>query len=95
MMRQQVLKYDIKNCGKTTLNLPVGASVCKVEYQGAYLRIWALANVSHPRKEQRTFEVVATGQQFGGANDTGCHCYVETVFEGQFVWHIFEVLGDE
>lgn len=88
-MKQVVLKFDIKNHGLSTISMPFGATVCKAEFQGGFLRIWATVTVGIDATECHNFEVVATGQEFG--NEYGSHVHVATLLQGQFVWHVFEV----
>ena len=94
-MKQRVLKYAINNHGQSKINLPVAATICKVAYQGDCLCIWAVMPLHPALNEFRTFTVFGTGHEFGDDAHDIVHCHLETVFEGQFVWHIFEVFGNE
>lgn len=78
-----VYKYKI---GNGELQLPSGAKVLTAAIQNGDLCIWAeVDDVAIP--EHRTFYIYGTGHIVPENV-----CYVATVFDGPFVWHVYEVV---
>jgi len=65
-----------------------GAKILKVAFQDDVLCVWAEVEDALPRppNELRCFVTMATGERF---NDEGL-TFLETVFIGPFVFHIYE-----
>ena len=79
-----IYKYELSS----KVLLPEGSLVLKAGIQSGGMYIWALIDPKQPLIE-RNFEIVGTGHPF----EYGCltHRFVDTIFDGPFVWHIFEV----
>lgn len=78
------LRFD-----EQTISLPVGAKIVKIAPQKDYICIWAISdeNPSISRTEIK-YLILATGDEIPyGAT------YKETVFMGDYVWHVFKLEG--
>ena len=69
------------------IQLPVGAKVLTAGVQGGEFYLWAEVDTDQPL-EERHFVVYGTGWEITDSN----RCYIATLFEGAFVWHVYEVL---
>jgi hypothetical protein len=81
---RSIYKYVIPP-NASGIKMPKGATVIHAGPQGADICLWARVNPSAD-EEIRSFVVVGTG---GAVDDAAVH--VGTVFQGPFVWHVFEV----
>lgn len=68
------------------IQIPKGAKVLTAEIQNEKVCIWAEVDTEQVL-EHRTFHVYGTGHLIPEQA-----CYVSTVFDGAFVWHIYEVV---
>jgi hypothetical protein len=69
------------------LTLPAGAKVISIGMQGPCLCLWAVVNTGPERlKETRIFEIYGTGFEIKPHGRT----FIGTVFDRNFVWHVFE-----
>lgn len=80
-----------KGGDRQSLNLPDGARVLHCDYQYDALTLWALVD-PNAIPSPRHFRVFGTGWEMG--RDTKSLAYVSTVFQGPYVWHIFEDFGE-
>ncbi len=69
--------------------LPKEALALKAGVQNGELYIWALIDPYETTHIERKFEVVGTGHSF--EHDYLTHRYVDIVFDGPFVWHVWEI----
>ena len=76
-----IYKYDTGH-----IQLPKGAKILKAGMQGGEVKIWAEVDSSQPTEERRVF-VYGTGHLIPENA-----CYIDTVFDTLFVWHVYEVL---
>lgn len=86
MDSRTIYKYELMVGDTVTVDMPKGAEVIKVANIGGASTIfmWAIVDPSEKR-EQRIFHVRGTGHPLGKVGR-----YVGTVFQGPFVWHVFE-----
>lgn len=70
--------------------LPRGAQVLYAGIQAEEFFIWALVDLDETEMVERSFDVWGTGCEIEEYPNVD---FVSTVFEGPFVWHIFEVLS--
>ena len=78
-------KYQVDNIvGQTYISMPRGAEIVKFGHQNDRFCVWAIVDPD-AEHESRAFEVVGTGYEI----DPKLH-YIDTVFVGVFVWHLFE-----
>lgn len=80
-----IYKYELRN----EVLLPKDSLVLKAGMQGDTMYIWVLLDPSETTHIQRNFEVIGTGHSFEHHYMT--HRFVDTIFDGPFVWHIWEV----
>jgi hypothetical protein len=75
------------------LELPKGARVLSANYQNSIsiLYLWAIVDPKAP-KEKRHFVLIPTGQGMT-IGDSDQLVYINTVFQGPFVWHVFEKIA--
>jgi hypothetical protein len=92
----RVLKYPIKSETMiprlVKIAMPEHAKIVHVAEQNGAPTMWAETDHRSGPDVQRTFIVLATGEQLSLAKDY--RRYVGTVHVDWTVWHIFEVLGD-
>lgn len=80
-----IFKYELMD---ETL-LPKGAVVLKAGMQGGIMYIWALIDPNEREFTKRGFLVVGTGQPF--EHHYLGYRFIDTIFDGPFVWHVWEV----
>jgi hypothetical protein len=73
--------------GNNVLLLPAGAEVLKVARRECGICLWALVDPDADITT-RVFNVYGTGWNI----PPNPRQYIDTVFDGSLVWHIFEVL---
>lgn len=81
-----IWKYTLDRVDLRWLEMPVGAKILHVAMQNGEVTIWAVV-LPNAEREKRAFRVVGTGNPFPDA-DKWAH--IGTVFDGPFVWHVFE-----
>ena len=81
-------KYTIGVIQNCPVQMPVNAKVLHVDMQNSMLTLWALVDLSN-KIENRYFSVYGTGHEILKEG-----CYIGTVNDGTFVWHIFEDIRD-
>ena len=89
---ETIWKFDIPIRGSVIVPMPMGARVLSVHMQepghGLGIQVWAIVDprLSNPTEyESRKFQVRGTGNPLGKVGK-----FVGTVFDGDFVWHVFE-----
>ncbi len=75
-----------RNLDPTDFEMPYGAKVIDAQIQGADICLWAICDPEE-QKQTRRFAIVGTGHRLPSFST-----HVATVQDGQFVWHIFEVV---
>jgi len=68
------------------ISLPQGAIVRKAGMQNGAITLWVEVDTDAPT-EYRHFVAYGTGWEI--ATDRSL-CYIDTVFDGSFVWHVYE-----
>lgn len=84
-----IYKYRLKREDKQEINLPSFSRILKFGKQGESLCLWALVPRESVSFETRIIEILGTGwetPQYDEFNLT----YLDTIFDNEFVWHIFE-----
>lgn len=74
--------------GEGPVEMPVGAEIIKVDMQGANIVVWAIVDPEAP-KQKRAIIVLGTGFERQNKEMASLK-YLDTVFDGSFVWHIFD-----
>ena len=86
---ETIYKYPLStNDSETTLSLPTGATVLRIDSQGVSINLWAIVDTDVKKKKKRTFEVFGTGHPMRPLKRR----YVNTFFveDNTFVFHAFE-----
>ncbi len=85
---KRVYKYPFPILDDVRLALPVGARIIKVATAGVgAANLWAIVDPSIEAKSMLELRIVGTGHDFDDANLR----HIDTIFDGPFVWHVFEV----
>ena len=82
---KRIYKYELKEGG---VEMPIGAKILTIQDQNNRAYIWALVDID-AECEFRYFAIAGTGEDFPEADD---FTYINTIQDGQFVWHIFELI---
>lgn len=80
---KRVYKYRIEDLD---VLIPEGAEFCHLGFQGDELYIWFLVDPAKPVKA-RKFRIHGTGSPISDDRK-----FIGTVFDGPFVWHVFELV---
>jgi len=80
-----IYKYELTQ----TIQLPIDSQVLKVGMQNGIMQMWVLVDPNEKQTSQRNFEIIGTGHSF--EFDYLTHTYIDSLFDGPFVWHIWEV----
>ena len=83
-----IYKYTIELIQNYPVQMPVNAKVLHVDIQNSMITLWALVDLSNSI-EKRYFSVYGTGFEILKEG-----CYIGTVKDGTFVWHVFEDIRD-
>lgn len=99
-MNNQIWKYSVKlePLSKFEIEVPKGATGLHVELMNGDLVFWFMVDTDQTEKETRHFTVEGTGQPLvvQYKDDYGYYAlYMETFFQGPFVWHLFEHWPEE
>ncbi|MFM2393775.1 MAG: hypothetical protein RLZZ546_1757 [Bacteroidota bacterium] len=79
-----IYKYELAR----TIQLPIDSQVLKVGMQNGIMQMWVLVDSNQKETSQRNFEIIGTGHSF--EFDYLTHTYIDSLFDGPFVWHIWE-----
>ena len=90
MQTMQIWKFPLRLEQSQTIEMPGGAEVLGVADQKGVICIWAMVIVE-ATKSPRTFEIHGTGHPIDEDVEYGRR-FVGTVFQGNFVWHVFEIV---
>jgi hypothetical protein len=82
---KRIYKYELK---EGSVEMPIGAKILSTQTQNDRPYIWTLVDID-AECEFRNFAIVGTGHDFPEADD---FTYINTIQDGQFVWHIFELI---
>lgn len=92
-MNKTIWKYRLQVTDIQPVNMPEGAEILSVQFQGCLLCLWALVNAARPTTE-RVIEIFGTG------NPVYCDMGIERKFiataqqpDLPLVWHVFERLN--
>jgi hypothetical protein len=89
-----IYKYPISNTDKQTIQMPRGALILTAGMQENDIYLWAQVYDNNPMAD-RQIEIIGTGFPIEENEAIGYLSYINTVFDGAFVWHIFERLQSE
>ena len=90
-MKKEIWKFDVKLHG-FELEMPKGAKILTFQTQQDIPRIWVLIDwdVAGTAKETRKFMIQGTGMGFNF--DKGNYIGTVQEMDGEFIWHLFEIL---
>ncbi len=80
-----IYKYELAR----TVSLPIDSQVLKVGIQNGIMQMWVLVDPNQKQTSYRNFEIIDTGHNF--EFDYLTHTYIDSLFDGPFVWHVWEV----
>jgi hypothetical protein len=80
-----IYKYELTQ----RIQLPIDSQVLKVGMQNGIMQMWVLVDPNEKQTSQRNFEIIGTGHSF--EFDYLTHTYIDSLFDGPFVWHIWEL----
>jgi hypothetical protein len=83
-----IYKYELEVADIQKISMPRDAEILSAGTQGEKVFIWAGVN-PYKEKEERFFKIVGTGH---GQYEPRTTEFLGTIFAGQYVWHIFEVV---
>ncbi len=90
---KKIFKYHIDYTSES-MSLPVGAIILSVGMQKDKLMLWAIVEYDDDKRktvptEERLIRILGTGQDLTPEMEHGK--FIGTVFNGPFVWHVFEL----
>ena len=80
-----IYKYELAR----TITLPINSQVLKVGMQNGGMYIWVLVDENEKQTYYANFEIIGTGHSF--EFDYLTHTYIDSLFDGPFVWHIWQL----
>lgn len=86
-----IWKYPLRIKDVNFVKMPEGAKVLSVAIQNGTLCLWAMVDTSQIIKE-RAFKIIGTGHPINFDDPASELSFIGTVIDGQFVWHVFELL---
>lgn len=84
---KQVWKYEIPENG-SAIKMPICAQILSADFQGDAAYVWALVDID-AAPTQRKVIVRGTGHNIRSEN----LLFIQTIFHGSLVFHVFEDLG--
>ena len=91
-MIERIYKYEISLGKNGKIEMPIGAEILHVGYQGSEPCLWARV-APDSQKESRQFTVYGTGMSLIEYDDDRVEMYLGTTqCDHGLVWHVFEVL---
>ena len=87
---KRVLKFALNQPSEHVfgIDLPIGAEFMTAAYQGEMPQAWFLCPMD-AKSDPRIFLIVGTGWEI---HNKGEWKYLQTLFQGPYVWHLFELL---
>ena len=82
---QVIYKYELTR----EVTLPINSQVLKAGMQNGSMYIWVLIDLNEKETYKSKFEILGTGHSF--EFDYLTHTYIDSLFDGPFVWHIWQV----
>jgi hypothetical protein len=87
-----IWKFQLDRVDSQQISMPKEAQVLSVAMQHGNICIWATVSPDAPN-EDRVFEIRGTGNPLP-ADFYEDRIFIGTVFDGPYVWHVFERLLD-
>ena len=83
----RIHKYVLKVTDHQTVKMPPLSHVLKVARHQGEMFAWAVVNEGVEATEDVDFWIVGTGHRMPGMKADAL--YIDTVFDGSLVWHVF------
>jgi hypothetical protein len=83
----KIFRYVLGITDFQTRGMPDGARILSVQNKAGELCLWALVDPDQPTVSVGV-RIVGTGNPFDDAKEWA-DCFVGTVIQGRFVWHVF------
>lgn len=83
-----IWKYTLQDVDTQKVVLPAGSDVISAQEQKGRIHVWAIFDKSQARVEERTFQIVGTGDLINDDRVKG-NLFVGTVQIGRLVQHVF------
>ena len=80
-----IYKYELAR----TITLPINSQILKAGIQNGIMYIWVLVDENEKQTYYANFEIIGTGHSFEFNHLT--HTYIDSLFDGPFVWHIWNI----
>lgn len=80
-----IYKYELAR----VVTLPINSQILKAGMQNGNMCIWVLIDPNEKQTYYANFEIIGTGHSF--EFDYLTHTYIDSLFDGPFVWHIWQV----
>lgn len=89
-----IWKFPLTVTDVQIVMMPPGAEILSVEIQGGIICLWALIDVKKETQLEvpHQIEIVGTGNPMQQIDHWLSRKFIGTVQQGQFVWHIFEIV---
>ena len=87
---KRIFKYTLQTKDSFELLLPKGLRILKLGMSKGNPCVWALINPNEFIHEIHRFRIFGTGHEISD-EEFARLTYIDTYFEGSFVWHLFEV----
>lgn len=88
----KIFKYELNGLAGQEVMIPKGAKILSAGVQHGKIQIWALVEPTN-KLEAREFSVFGTGWPVNIKENF--LQFIQTVFDGGLVWHVFEIREDE
>jgi hypothetical protein len=90
-----ILKYPLRLTDQQDVVMPVGADIFTAKMQSGTLWLWAIVDESVTEALTRDIRILGTGNPFPeDLKAWQSRDFIGTVFDGSFVWHVFERLSE-
>lgn len=89
--RMKIWKFPIETVDQQSVSMPEGTEIISVAVQYRQICMWAVVDPGKPATA-RNIEIIGTGNPTMPLDKTHRRAFIGTVFQGPFVWHVFEVV---
>lgn len=89
----KIFKYGLPELdnGSFSLNMPKGAKILTAQEQNGTMVMWALVNPEN-KPEKRNFLSLGTGNPISYSQKRLAYITTVQENEGEYVWHLFELI---
>ena len=84
-----IFKYTLYGFADQEIEMPKGAKILSAGIQQGKIQVWALVD-KHNKIETREFTVFGTGWPMNIKENA--LKFIQTIFDRDFVWHVFEII---